>query len=102
MGFRHVVLFRWNDAADDQSRRALFEVLNDLPALIPEISGYHAGPDEGLAEGNWDFAIVADFANQDDFEVYRDHPAHHAVITQRIRPLVAERAAAQVRTDAGG
>lgn len=101
MGFRHVVLFRWNDSADDKSRTDLLEVLNGLPAQIPEILGYRASADAGLAEGNWDFVIVADFADQAGFEIYRDHPVHQAVITERIRPLVADRAAAQVRTDGG-
>ncbi len=99
MGFRHVVMFRWNDAADDAGRQAVADALAGLPAQIPELLDYRFGPDAGLAEGNWDFAVVADFADQSGYEVYRDHPAHHAVIADRIRPLVAERAAVQMITD---
>ena len=31
----------------------------------------------------------------DDYLVYRDHPAHLAVIAERIRPILGSRAAAQ-------
>lgn len=96
VGFRHVVLFRWNDMADDEGRRALADALAGLPAQIPELLAYRFGPDAGLAEDNWDFSVVADFADQAAYEVYRDHPAHQAVISERIRPLVAARAAVQM------
>ncbi|MEX2293481.1 MAG: Dabb family protein [Acidimicrobiales bacterium] len=89
-------MFRWNDAADPESRRAVQVALDGLPAQIPEIRTYRFGPDAGIAEGNWDFVVVADFANQAGYEVYRDHPAHQAVIVDRIGPLVAQRAAVQM------
>lgn len=95
MGFRHVVMFRWNDAADEAGRQGVVDALRGLPAQIPEILEYRVGPDAGLAEDNWDVVVVADFADQADYEVYRDHPAHLAVIVDRIRPLVAQRAAVQ-------
>lgn len=100
MGFRHVVMFRWNEAADTAARQAMVDALAALPAQIPELLHYRFGPDVGLAADNWDFAVVADFADQAAYEVYRDHPAHQAVITGRIRPIVAERAAVQMVTHA--
>ena len=98
MGFRHVVMFRWNDAADDAGRAAVAAALATLPAQIPEILDYRFGPDAGLAEGNWHFTVVADFADQAGYEAYRDHPAHLAVIAEHIRPLLAARAAVQMVT----
>lgn len=97
MGFRHVVMFRWNDAADDVRRQAVVDALAGLPAQIPEILHYRFGPDARLAEDNWDFVVVAEFANRAGYEVYRDHPAHQTVITGCIRPLVAQRAAVQTQ-----
>lgn len=91
------MLFRWNDVVDDEARRALVDALAGLPAQIPELLAYRFGADLGLAEDNWDFSVVADFADQAGYEVYRDHPAHQAVIRDRIRPLVAERAAVQIQ-----
>lgn len=98
MGFRHVVMFRWNDAADDVRRQAVVEALAGLPAQIPEIVHYHFGPDAGLAEDNWDFVVVADFADRAGYEVYRDHSAHLTVVAECIRPLVAQRSAVQTST----
>ena len=46
-------------------------------------------------EGNFDFVVVADFHDLDDYLVYRDHPMHQAVIAERIRDHIAERAAVQ-------
>jgi len=93
---RHVVLFRWTDAADAAARAAIEVALATLPARISEISAYRFGADAGLAAGNWDFAVVADFRDQAAYEVYRDHPAHRAVIAERIAPFIAERAAVQL------
>lgn len=97
--FRHVVLFRWAPAATPAAREALAEALGRLPDLIPTIRAYRFGPDAGLNEGNFDVAVVADFADIEGYEVYRDHPAHRAVIAEHILPIVAERAAVQYHLD---
>jgi hypothetical protein len=39
--------------------------------------------------------VVADFASIDAYLAYRDHPAHQAVLADRIRPILAARAAVQ-------
>ena len=65
-------------------------------ARIDTIRHYSFGPDAGLADGNWDFGVVADFADVDGYIAYRDHEAHQALIAQWIRPIVAERAAMQL------
>lgn len=97
-GFRHVALFRWREDATDQQKRTLEDRLNELPGLIPELRAYAIGDDAGLKPGNFDFAVVADFAHQDAYVVYRDHPAHREVIDECVTPIVAERAAVQYAT----
>ena len=92
---RHVVLFRWKDDTTPEHIAAIEDALASLPALIPELIEYHFGRDAGLSDGNWDFVVVADLASVEDWETYRDHPAHQAAIIERIRPHVAERAAVQ-------
>lgn len=96
MGLRHVVMFRFAPGTTEEQRARLAEELRRLPAAIPEIAAYTVGPDAGLADGNFDFAVVGDFASAEDWQVYRDHPAHQAVIAEHIRPIVAERAATQI------
>ena len=92
---RHVVLFRWVPEATSAQVDALSEALAELPGQIPQIRAYHFGPDLGAAAGNWDYAVTADFDSRDDHAVYRDHPAHVALIEEHIVPIRADRAAVQ-------
>jgi len=93
--FRHVVLLRWVDDVDPTAVEAVLEGLRGLPAAIAEIRSYDIGTDAGLADGNYGVSVVADFDSVDGYLVYRDHPAHRAVIEERIAPILAGRAAAQ-------
>lgn len=91
----HVVMFRWKDGVDDAHVQATAAALRALPGQIPEIVSYSCGPDLGVAETNFDFAVSAQFADVEGFVTYRDHPAHQAVVQQMISPFVAERCAVQ-------
>lgn len=92
---RHVALFRFVPEATDEQRRAVLDGLRSLPAQIPELLDYRVGPDAGLAEGNFDVAVVADVAGPAEFQAYVTHPAHEAVASTCVRPILAERSAVQ-------
>jgi hypothetical protein len=94
-GFRHVVMFRWREDATAEQKKTLEDRLNALPGAIPELRAYAVGGDAGINDGNFDFAVVADFADRDGYVVYRDHPAHRAVVEECVRPILADRAAVQ-------
>ena len=53
----------------------------------------------GGADGNAQFGIVADFDDVDGWRRYVAHPAHVAVLRDRIRPILATRTAVQVELD---
>jgi hypothetical protein len=94
MTLRHVVA--WQLATDDAAERSAqaAKIAADLTALrgvIPEILDIHVGPDV-VGDGNWDVAIVADFADTDALRAYIVHPAHQAVVTY-IRSIVSGRVA---------
>ena len=93
--FRHVVLFRFKDGSDPNTVNAALDGLLDLPKQIDEIRAYTVGRDVGLAEGNFDAGIVADFDDQAGFVTYRDHPLHVEHAKNRLGPLIADRAAVQ-------
>ena len=93
--FRHVVMLRWVPEATAEQRAAVVTGLSTLPGIIPEIRSYTIGPDARVNEGNFDLVIVADFDDVNGYLVYRDHPDHVQVITERIRPILADRAAVQ-------
>jgi len=92
---RHIVLLKLQDTATDADRANILEGLATLPGLIPPLRSYVFGTDAGLAEGNADIAVVADFDDVAGYEAYRDHEAHQQVIAERIRPVLATRTAIQ-------
>ncbi len=92
---RHVVLFRWAPGTTDAQVASVTEGLAALPAAVAEIRSYRFGPDLGLSDGSFDFALVADFADRAAWETYRDHPVHRAFIAEHITPVLADRAVAQ-------
>jgi hypothetical protein len=93
--FRHVVLFRWKPGTAERELSALERALAALPRAIPEVRAYRFGRDAGKASGNFDFAIVADFADENAWRRYLAHPAHTAFVAECVRPILAERAATQ-------
>jgi hypothetical protein len=92
-------MFSWKDGTTEEQRRTVADQLATLPGKIAELRGYHFGPDAGVNPGNADFAVVADFADVDDYLVYRDNPDHRAIIEAYITPIVASRTAVQYELD---
>ena len=90
---RHVVMFTWKAAATPEQKRRVLTELRTLPPLMTGMRAYHAGPDAGLAADNFDFAVVADFDDEQSYLAYRDHPANRAVIEETITPIRQDRAA---------
>ena len=97
--FRHVVMFKWVDGVGSAHIEAMADALDALVATVDEVVSYRHGADVGISDGNFDYAIVGDYASVEDYEVYRDHPEHQRIIAELIKPHVAERAAVQYRTD---
>ena len=92
---RHVVVFRWTDEATQDQKERVATELSRLPAIVPTVRAYRIGNDLGLNEGNFDFAVGADFDDADGYLAYRDNPEHQAIIAEFIRPIIAQRAAIQ-------
>jgi len=88
-------LFKWKAGTTLEQVQALAARLARLPDEIPEIKAYRFGADLGLAEGNADFAVVADFASVEDWRVYSRHPAHVRLIEEYILPIRESRVVLQ-------
>lgn len=101
MPIRHVVMFRWAAHVDAEHIGRVRDGLSALPAAIGVIRSYVHGPDAGVSDGNYDYAVVADFDSVDDWRTYRDHPQHVQLIDELIKGHVTDRAAVQFETDAG-
>ncbi len=92
---RHTGLFKWTAAATAEQKAAVPAELTALPPVVPSIKGFVLGADAGLALGNFDFAVTADFDDEAGFFAYRDDPAHREVIARVIAPITAQRVAVQ-------
>jgi|SRR5215207_8140323 len=100
MPFRHVVMFKWGEHVTPEIVETIREGFDELPSVIPEIRGYVHGADVGVAEGNFDYVVVADFDNVNDWRTYREHPVHLVFLEERIKPNSKHRAAIQYQTPA--
>ena len=92
---RHVACFAWVADATAAQRQQVAAELRALPALMRGLRAYQFGVDAGLVEGNYDFAVVADFEDTESYLAYRDHPAHRAIVEEVIRPITRHRASVQ-------
>jgi hypothetical protein len=92
--FQHVVCFRWADDTTDEQVARFTEMLTGLPAAIPELRRYRFGRDAGAADGNFDFAVAAEFDDRAAWVAYQEHPDHRRCI-EYVRPLISERVAVQ-------
>jgi hypothetical protein len=92
---RHVTLFAWIPEATDKQKKQVTEELRALPPLLTGLRSFHVGPDAGIIEGNFDFAVVADFEDAESYLAYRNHPAHRAVVQEVTTPITKERVSVQ-------
>ena len=92
---RHVVLFTWSDATDAERRTAAETALRRLREDVGGMTSLVVASDAGLAEGNADTVLIADFPDADAFRRYAQDPVHQAVLDEHVRPWLAGRSAVQ-------
>ncbi|MHA0287507.1 Dabb family protein [Mycobacterium sp. C3-094] len=94
---RNVVLAKLKDGYDAAELTQIQQGLRDLNC--PGTVAYSVGSDAGLREGNWDFVIVADFADVESYRGY-DADAEHNALRARLAPMVEQIARAQMELSA--
>lgn len=87
---RHVVVFRFAPGTPQSDVETLHRALMSLPHEIPEILSYRGGIDMALSDTTWDYALVADFASEEEYRAYARHPAHLAVIERCVAPIAEQ------------
>jgi len=92
---RHVALFTWTEDMTEEMEQQFAAELRAMAATLPGLKAYNAGPDVGINEGNFDFAVVADFDDADSYAGYRDSAQHQDIIRRFSRPNTKSRAAVQ-------
>jgi hypothetical protein len=92
---RHIALLAWTQDATPEQKAEVAAQLARLPALVPSVRAFTSGPDAGIREGTYDFAVTADFDDAAGYLAYRDDPRHQEIIDNYIAPIRAKGATVQ-------
>jgi Stress responsive A/B Barrel Domain len=92
---RHTAMFTWTPEATEEEKQRVATEVAKLPSIVPSVRAFASGPDAGLNQGNFDFAVTADFDDEDGYVAYRDDPGHREVVQRYMTPIIAQRAAVQ-------
>ena len=85
---RNVVLGRLAPDADLVRLEEAFAAMRRLQ--VEGLLGLQTGPDAGLREGNWDYAITADLLDTEAYRRYDADEEHNRIRREYFGPLSAE------------
>ena len=92
---RHVVMFNWKPGTPDSIKEDVLAGFAHMKNTIEHVIDMQCGNNTGFAPGNYDFAMIADFADKEAWSGYREHPEHIAFV-QKFGALSAEIARIQI------
>lgn len=84
---RNVVLFKAKPGTEPAALERVADAM--LSLQVPGMLNLTAGPDAGLREGNFDFAIVADFEDEAAYRAYDEDPEHNRIRRELVAPVAA-------------
>ena len=73
---RHIVCFKFKEENKSENIIRAKEMLDALPAKIPQILHSETYVDCGIKGENYDLILISDFACHKDLEDYILHPDH--------------------------
>ena len=85
---RHIVIL---DLDKNANKQIIKENILNLKNFIPEIINIEVGEDINFDPSSSDLAIIADFKDIKDLEIYAKHPKHLEVIKNDIKPYLIQR-----------
>ena len=88
-------MFRWRTESTSEQRAAAVAALHEFAVAVADLGVVSVGTDAGLAEGNFDTVVMAEFADQDGYLAYAADPRHRELVTTHIAPILDTRAAVQ-------
>jgi heme-degrading monooxygenase HmoA len=93
--FNHVGHLTLVPDADDAQVEAILAGLLALPGQIDGLAEAHVVRDAGLTDGNATLRFHMRFESEDAWRAYGKHPAHVAVVTTHIGPVLGSKAFVQ-------
>jgi hypothetical protein len=94
--FQHIGMLTLKDTVTPADIDRIDEGLVALVGVVPGLVSADVSRDAGLTVDNATLLFRMGFAAQADWEAYRTHPAHVAVITERIAPVLASKSFVQL------
>lgn len=94
----HIGVLTLMPSATQADRRAIVEGLAALVGQIDGLRRVRTGLDLGLSHGTADIVFQLEFESQEAWRRYASHPAHKALIAERIVPVLESKTFAQVST----
>ncbi len=99
-GIRHIVMWRLKETAHGLPREEVAAVMQEklmsLPSKIPQILRFEVMRDIKYDRGAYDLVLTADFASEQDLDLYKKHPEHVAV-AEWIHGAILERSTVDCR-----
>ena len=89
--FTHIGVLTLVPTATDADRAAITEGLAALVGQVDGLVSVRTATDLGVREGNADVIFQLTFSSQEAWAGYGDHPAHKAVISQHIAPVLQDK-----------
>jgi hypothetical protein len=76
---KHIVFFKLEDNSYENKETIRYMILN-LKDKISVIKGFEVGINFSQEQRAYDLALVSDFENEEDLQVYATHPLHVEVV----------------------
>ena len=86
---KHLVFFKFKSETAETERQGFLDMLNALPSQIAVIKSYQAGFDVVRSARAFDVALIMDFENLADLEIYAKHE-HHLPVIARSKEICAQ------------
>ncbi len=87
--FQHIGMLTLAESATDADRAAIADGLNALPGQIDGLVSATVVLDAKVKADSADLLFVMTFETRAAWEAYGSHPAHVAVVQERIVPVLA-------------
>jgi hypothetical protein len=96
---RHILLFSFQDTANEDARTALLEALAGFPALFPKMRKFQIGANVSDRDRTFEYAMTLEFDQKRDLDDYLLSEYHEQFVVSQFRPLIKQRAIATIEVE---
>lgn len=89
MAVAHLVFFRLDLSPEQEA--TLIEAFEALPGAVSELRACRFGRNRSAEDTHYTHGLYTEFADFDALKRYAVHPAHVALVQNRIKPVLIER-----------